>query len=73
MPFCVHQINHGCVPKLVFCYAYGSAVSLICIMWVVAEGGNSAEFSWEIFIARLTADIKGSECNIMEKGSKREN
>ena len=44
MPTCVHQINHGCVPKLVFCYAYGSAVSLM----VVAEGGNSAELCWEI-------------------------
>ena len=29
MPICVHQINPGCVPTLVFCYAYGSAVSLI--------------------------------------------
>lgn len=43
-----------------------------CIMWVVAGGGNSAELCWEI-LPRLTADIKGSECNIMEKGSKCEN
>ena len=26
MPFHVHQINHGCVPKLVKCCAHGSAV-----------------------------------------------
>ena len=40
MPICVHQINHGCVPKLVVCYAYGTCSAVSFILLIAVSSGS---------------------------------